>query len=453
MVSASTRSHPAPRLVALLLLALQPVLAGCATDEADGDQLDVDGSGKGDAATSSDPDRLLDVPFYFSIPTAAITTTLNRAGYPYPTVWNSSLQSTDLGLRVIAIQQGSSLASHRQARRDMATKLARSGVLQDGDIVLTFRPELAGTMAYPHIQMGITHAGLVYTDGGAAYNIDSPLDSEYVGQFDTSHYAGNGGDDAGTDALHIVRPRGMTDARRAQLRTWVGTLKHNLARINGARQQIKFQSDYLTPDYVSAGKTTRQTITTLGKIILEADTTTKQPMFCSEFAWHMLALSNCTADEIRSAPEEGAACVDEVFAPMPLVASSATEVGLADGPLIALLKLPEPIRLTNLPKIFETGDVAKLSSGHRMVSEQVAPLMGPLSQFYGARAMGAPVEATAEAATMLSAQMPLNYSPTAFLVQSMAEEPVRAVDYVATLAFVGATGYQKAQRLSSNPVP
>jgi hypothetical protein len=245
----------------------------------------------------------------------------------------------------------------------------------------------------------------------------------------------------------------MTDTRRAQLRTWVKTLKTNLPRINGARQQIKFQSDYLTPDYVSAGKTTRQTITTLGKIILEQDTTTKQPMFCSEFAWHMLALSNCTADEIKNAPAEGAACVDEVFAPMPLVASSATEVGLADGPLIALLKFSEPIRLINLPKIFETGDVAKLSSGHRMVSEQVAPLMGPLSQFYGARAMGAPVEATAEAATMLSAQMPLNYSPTAFLVQSMAEEPARAVDYVATLAFVNATGYQKAQRLSSNPVP
>jgi hypothetical protein len=441
-----------PRRI-LLLLALQPALIGCATDEPDADQLDVDGEGKGDAATSSDPNRLLDVPFYFSLPKSVVTTTLNRSGYPYPTVWNGSLQASDIGLRVIAIQQGASLEAHRQARRDMATKLARAGVLQDGDIVLTFRPELQGTMAYPHIQMGTTHAGLIYTEGGAAFNIDSPLDSQYVGQFDTSHYAGNGTDDAGADALHIVRPRGMTDTRRAQLRTWVKTLKTNLARINGARQQIKFQSDYLTPDYVSAGKTTRQTITTLGKIILEQDTITKQPMFCSEFAWHMLALSSCTADEIKNAPAEGAACVDEVFAPMPLVASSAQEVGLADGPLISLLALPAPIRQLNVAKIFDTGDVAKLSSGHRMVSEQVAPLMGPLSQFYGARAMGATVDQTAETAKALSAQMPLNYSPTAFLVQAMADEPVRAVDYVATLAFVNAAGYQKAQRLSSNPVP
>ena len=35
----------------------------------------------------------------------------------------------------------------------------------------------------------------------------------------------------------------------------------------------------------------------------------------------------------------------------------------------------------------------------------------------------------------------------------MADESVRSVDYVTTLTFVNAAGYQKAQRLSSNPVP
>jgi len=176
-------------------------------------------------------------------------------------------------------------------------------------------------------------------------------------------------------------------------------------------------------------------------------------MYCSEFAWHMLALSACTAEEIRNAPAEGASCVDEVFAPMPLVASTAEEVGLADGPLIALMKLPEPIRLLNVPKIFETGDAARLSSGHRAVSEQVAPLMGPLQQFYTARASGAPVEATAEAAMQLSAQMPPNYSPTAYIVQAMGDEQTRTMDYVATLAFVGSAGYEKAKVLAQNPVP
>ena len=432
------------------MLALSPLALGCATDEPD---VDTDGDGKGDGAFSSDPNRLLDVPFYFSVPKSSITTTLNRAGYPYATLWNGSLQASDVGLRIIAIQQGDGLDAKKRARREMAAKLASAGVLQDGDLVLTFRPELAGSMAYPHIQMGVTHAGLVYTEGGVAYNIDSPLDSQYVGQFDTSHYAGDGGQDAGANALHIVRPHGMTDARRAQLRTWIATLKTGLARINGERQQIKFQSDYLVPAFVSAGKTPRQTITTLGKIILEADTTTKQPMYCSEFAWHMLALSSCTADQIRNAPPEGASCVDDVFAPMPLVSGTATEVGLAEGPLLVLLKMPEPIRLANVPKIFETGNPAKLSSGHRMVSEQVAPLMAPLQDLYKARASGASVEMTAAGAMQLSANMPNNYSPTTFMIKAIADAPIRSTDYVVTLSFVNAANYQKAQRLSANPVP
>jgi hypothetical protein len=301
--------------------------------------------------------------------------------------------------------------------------------------------------------MGVTHAGLVYTDNGVAYNLDSPLDSVYNGQFDSAHYAGDGAADAGADALHIMRPRGFDDARRSQFRGWVKTLKSGLSRINGARQQIKFQSDYLIPAYVSSGKTTRQTVTTLGKIILEQDTTTKQPMYCSEFAWHMLALSSCTPQQIRDAGPDGAACVDEVFAPMPLVAKDATEVGLADGPLIGLKSMPEPIRLANVAKVFATGDAAKLSSGHRAVSEMVAPLMAPLEQFYMGTLAGAPAEQLAGAAMQLSAQMPLNYSPTAFIVHAMADDSVRKVDYVTTLTFVNSTAYQKAQRLSSNPVP
>lgn len=447
------------RRTLLLLLAATPLVlsgAGCATSEDGSEDIgDVpDTEGKGDSANSTDPNRLYDVPFYFGIPKSASTLPLNRSQYPYPTIWNGSMQASDVGLRVIAIQQGSSLESKKQARRDMAKKLAAAGVLQDGDIVLSFRPELAGTMAYPHIQMGVTHAGLVYTENGAAYNLDSPLDTVYNGQFDSAHYAGDGANDAGANELQIVRPRGMTDTRKAQFRTWVKTLKSGLSRINGQRAQIKFQSDYLVPAFVSAGKTPRQTVTTLGKIILEIDTTTKQPMYCSEFAWHMLALSSCTAAEIRDAGPDGAACVDEVFAPMPLVGKDATEVGLADGPLLNLQKMPEPIRLANVDKIFATGDAARLSSGHRAVSEMVAPLMMPLQQFYMAKLSGmATAEQLAGAATMLSSQMPANYSPTAFIVQAIVDEPLRTFDYVTTLGFVNATAYQKAQSLSSNPVP
>lgn len=438
----------------LLLLALGNLaVTGCVTDGAQApDQVDQDG-GKGDGYISSDPTKLADVPFYFSVPKTVITTPLARSQYPYPTLWNASTESDDVGLRVIAVQQGTTLAARQAARRDMAQRLASAGVLQDGDIVLTFRPELAGTMAYPHIQMGVTHAGLVYTQGGAAYNIDSPLDGEYVGQFDTLHYAGNGSTDPGTQAMHIVRPHGMTDVRRTQLRAWIGDLKDGLPRINGQRQQIKFQSDYLVPSYVSKQATTRQTVTTLGKIILEVDTTTKLPMYCSEFAWHMLALSSCTDAEIRNAPAEGAACVDEVFAPMPLVASSADQLGLAEGPLVALMATPHDGRHALIPPVFETGDAAKLSSGHRAVAEQVAPLMAPLADFYGAREGGLSPEDTAPVADMLNANMPANYSPTAFLVQAMGHDGLRTTEYVATVTFVNGAGYQKAQQLAQQPVP
>jgi hypothetical protein len=428
-------------------------LAGCATDAATDPNDDTGGDGKADGAASSDPNRLLDTPFYFSVPKSTITVAIDRTKFAYPTLWNPSTQTDDVGLRIIAIKQGAGVAAHQQARRQMAADLAKAGVLKDGDLVLTFRPELAGTMAYPHIQMGITHAGLVYTDGGAAFNIDSPLDSEYVGQFDTSHYAGNGGDDAGVDALHVVRPHDMTDARRTQLRDWVHTLKTNLPAINGQRQQVKFQSDYLTPSYVSAHMTTRQTVTTLGKIILEVDTTTKLPMFCSEFAWHMIALSNCSADQIRNAPADGAACVDEAYAPMPLVARNANEVGLAEGPLLSLMATPASGRAQLVENIFKTGNVAKLSSGHRAVSEQVAPLMVPLEDFYKARVSGVTVEMTAPVAEMLDSNMPPNYSPTTFLIQAITPAATHAVDYVATVEFVSSATYEKAKKLAMRPVP
>lgn len=160
----------------------------------------------------------------------------------------------------------------------MAVRLARDGVLQDGDVVLTFRPEMTDSMAYPHIQMGITHAGLVYTDAStsqthvAAFNIDSPLDSLYMGQFDSAHYAGDGASDAGTDAMHIVRPRGFSAERRRQFSAWVALLKANLGRINGDRAQIKFQSDYMAPTFLSSKMSTRQTITRLGEWLAHSRT-------------------------------------------------------------------------------------------------------------------------------------------------------------------------------------
>jgi hypothetical protein len=450
---------------AALALGVMPLLltglvaCGSSSDESPLDESWVDnptieqGEGKADSVSSTAPDRLLDTPFYFGMPKASISTPLNRSQYVYPTVWNPSTEVAEVGLRMIAVKQLDNTRTAKvAARREMAASLAKAGVLQDGDVVLTFRPELAGTMAYPHIQMGSTHAGLVYTNEGKAYNIDSPLDSEYVGQFDAKHYAGDGGAEAGTAALHVLRSSVMDESRRGQLRQWVTMLKTNIGTINGERAQLKFQSDYMTPIYASALMTTRQTVTTLGKIILEADTSTKLPMYCAEFVWHMIALSNCTSNDILAAPEKGADCVDEPFAPMPLLATHSAEVGLAEGPLLALLQAPEAARLGLLTPIFAEGSPSKLSSGHRAVAQQVAPLMAGLQQVYQARASGATAEQVAQGAAELNANVKENYSPTAFMVQAMPAEN-RKVEYVATIVFVSPTAYQKAKVLSANPVP
>lgn len=415
-----------------------------------------------DAVTTSQAtDRLLDMPFYFSVPKASITTPLNRRLYTYPTVWNPSTEVSDVGLRVIVINQGGQEPAKKKAARvDMAKQLARAGVLEDGDIALSFRPNLAGTMAYPHVQMGVTHASLVYTQNGQAFNIDSPLDSEYVGQFNTLHFTGGvsatGARETGTDALQIVRPKNMTQERKASLRTWIGTLKSNVARINGQRAQVKFQQDYLTPIFAATGLTPKQTVTKLGQIILEQDKTTKLPMFCSEFAWHMLALSSCDEQQIRAAGPEGAECVDPLFEPMPLVSATEGTLGLAEGPLQNILVAPPADRPALVGQVFALGNAGGLSSGHRAVAEQVAPLMDGLSQYYSAKAQGAPAEELAGAAAQLNAGVGNvgNYSPTAFLANATLPEGIRALDYVATVVFVDRQAdMNKARRLAQQPVP
>lgn len=445
-----------------MLLALASVTAftqGCAA-EADDDSVEGD-VGVDAITTSRSEDRLIDVPFYFSVPKDAITTPLNRPQYPYPTVWNPSTEVENAGLRLIVINQGGQdPAKKKAARVDMAKRLARAGVLEDGDIALSFRPELAGTMAYPHVQMGVTHASLVYTQNGEAFNIDSPLDGEYVGQFNTLHFSGgtnsSGNREYGTDALQVIRPKNMDAARKGSLQKWIGSLKSNLSRINGQRAQVKFQKDYLTPIFAAKQMTTKQTVTKLGQIILEDDKTTKLPMYCSEFAWHMLALSSCSAEEIREAGPEGADCVDPLFDPMPLVSSTQGQIGLAEGPLQNILIAPPADRPALIGKVFATGNASGLSSGHRAVAEQVAPLMDGLAQYYGAKAQGAPAEMLAGGAAQLNAGVGNigNYSPTAFLANATLPAGVRALDYVATVVFVDdQAAMDKARRLAQNPVP
>jgi hypothetical protein len=316
-------------------------------------------------------------------------------------------------------------------------------------------------MAYPHIQMGSTHAGLVYVDGGVAHNLDEPLDAEYNkgpdgdwSRLNAPHYAGSKGDPLGTEALHIIRPRGFDDARRARLKGWVDAVH---ASFGALHDQLPFNSDYLAPSYARDGRTTKANVTTFGKIILRQDTKTNIGMFCSELAWHLLALSNCTEDDIKNAPAEGAACVQQTFRPMPIL-GQAGHAGLGDGPLLTIKRGSAEAQQKLLADLFPSSpNVAKLSSGHRAVAEALEAngLMSGAKQFYTARLAGAN-DGAEQIASSVNAAAPANYSPTAFLVNALLEtnDPDRAFDYVATVIFAekGST-YEKAKLLSKQPVP
>jgi hypothetical protein len=327
----------------------------------------------------------LNLPFYFGVPQYSVTLDANCAAMPFPLYWHRSEEDARVGLRIIVVADGTSYASKKAARRLMAEKLHVSGHLQTGDAVLTFRPYLQDSIAYAHIQMGVTHAGLVYdeeetcfrhshgkrstlsrtrrkvlhfrydfTTSGAAMNIDSPLDSS--GEFDAPHYAGEPDGTGGVEALHIIRPRVMaSETRRRRLREWVNLVLSGQSQFNGIRHQLEFQPDYVLPRYQDINGTIRQSVTLLGKIVLQIDLTTNLPLFCSEFVFHMISLSACSPDEIRSAGPDGAACVspDEPFPIMPITAEKSSEIGLADGPLIDLLQIGN--RAANQDKTFCSG--------------------------------------------------------------------------------------------------
>ena len=463
-------------------MALSSSVAACAADTEETD----DGAASGEDAVvetegkpviSGDANRLVDVPFYFTVPKEASALPLNRRGYSYPTLWNSSKEIESSGLRVIAINQKLPMAqllpadparqadkkmqlvranttAKKAARRDMAKQLAQSGVLQPGDVVLSFRPENAATVPYMHVQMGSTHASLAYIKDGVAKNVDAPMNDEYIGGFDSAHFSGGvsaqGAADLGTDALQIFRPRALSEdpARRDRLNAWAAK-----AAANRANGRVSFNTDYLAPSAPSPAEV-RKLATALGKAIIGAPGPSIK-VFCSEFAYNMLALSACSEEEIRSAGADGAACVAPIFDPLPMLSQDGSVVGLGEGPLAGILGAPAEQRGALVDQMFTSMSAANMSSGHRATAEATGPLMGPLKQYYQARAAGSPANNPQLAPIFagLNGNVKPNYSPTAFHALSTASG-TRVVDYVATVVFVdNDRDFDKAKRLAQNPVP
>ena len=93
--------------------------------------------------TNQDMARRLDMPVYLAVPASArltlpktINTTDRLIEFKHP---DAQKQKGDVGLRLVVAK-----------RSGFGARMAKSGLIQTGDIILTFRPEWGGGGAYPN---------------------------------------------------------------------------------------------------------------------------------------------------------------------------------------------------------------------------------------------------------------------------------------------------------------
>jgi hypothetical protein len=379
----------------------------------------------------------LKIPVYFGVPASAraplpkdIKTTDRLIDFKHP---DAIPAKGDVGLRLVVAK-----------RSGLAKRLGQSGLVQTGDILLTFRSEWGGAGAYPNIQMGISHTGFAYVDkDGIVRNLDNPLDAEYVGRGDLSseHYRT-------LNFLHIIRPRNLTDQQRANLVAWATRLHQNQKKFYPS--QISFNQDYNAPKF-EPGRPLNF-VKQFGQIALGQGNPQSKPldMYCSEFVWSLLALRNCDPAKTE-ADFKGSrvpSCVKEIMDPMKATGNVLpthgrnTYSGLADGPMLVVdkLELPDEQRRALVDSIFveNPAGLAKMSVGHRQVAQEMQPrfenlksyyigMTGRLWQTWRARLIGTGFN---------WAGIAENYSPTSYLINTLLDENNnnRTMDYVATVA-------------------
>lgn len=336
------------------------------------------------------------------------------------------------------------VAKKKLTRQAAVKELLKKGILKSGDIVLSFRTNWEHTTAYPHLQMGVSHAGVIFVENGVARNIDMPLDADYNnslinGGLDSTHYLE-------TDALQIVRPRDFDAVKEKNLLSWINVLRKNYANIRNTGL-LKFNGNYMDPKFNRYGKTD-SFITTMGRILTGENKTSKDlTMYCSEFAWALLSLSSCTPADLTADKSTNATCVEDIMQPLPML-NDGNLPGLAEGPLAVLdsldISLSEKVELTKA--LLYEGPIEGLSPGHRALATmpEIQKLIGLMKVMYPAKLAGeavipfpAPNTPVAAVAAMVNKDAPRNYSPTSYLINAMLDSnhPERKFDYVATVFF------------------
>lgn len=319
------------------------------------------------------------------------------------------------------------LRASTKATKQAAVDLAATGLVQSGDILLSFRPEWDGTLAYAHMQLGISHAALAFvvtdSNGGRfVHTLETPIN--YSSPMNSSHHYTD------LNAIHIIRPN-LSEAQRANLSGWAKKILANPSRYG-------FFSDYGKPWYKrAANRTPVDQIKELAKVTTSGGTFAS---YCSEFVWTLLGLRDCPSANYRA----GSGCEKPIFSSSPntavagamtgIVPGLSGDAGLVQGPEAALVTKSAAERTRVLTQdVFE--DVlrspdqlaGRMSSGHRAVAEANSATMTAINrQYYGS---GQP----SQVAQGINAQVVDNFSPTSFMVRSNAG--LDGFKYVGTVVF------------------
>ncbi|MEI9898806.1 MAG: hypothetical protein WDN31_00280 [Hyphomicrobium sp.] len=321
--------------------------------------------------------------------------------------------------------------------------LGKSGLLQTGDIMLTFRSEWGGAGAYPNIQMGISHTSFGYIDkNGNLRNLDNPMDGEYVGpgNLTSEHYR--------TAQLPAHHPSAEPD----------GCAESQPARLGNEAQRQRGEG-LPEPDQLQPGLQRAEVQAGLEPRLREAVRTDRaRPGPRRQAARHVLLGVRVVAPvaaQLRSGEERWPtsraaacpACIKEPMEPMKATGNvlpthgKNSYSGLADGPLLVLdaMELPDDVRKPIIDGIFteNPAGMSKMSIGHRTVAEEMQPRFERLKSYYVGMTgrMWQNWRARLIGTGFNWAGIAENYSPTSYLINTLLPENNinRTMDYVATV--------------------
>lgn len=362
------------------------------------------------------PPAILKVSSYL-MPPQTTWTTIGSSGTPHVVVGETAVVG-ELGFRVFHLRAAV------KAKKQAAIDLAQSGMVQTGDIFLSFRPLWDKTLAYAHMQLGVSHSAMAFIvsqgDEKFVMTLESPI--SYSSPMNApEHYSD-------LDAIHVVRPR-LDHQQKRHLEMWARL-------VLSKRDHFEFFSDYSLPMYkrgLAGVSTPGDEIALLAEVAL-GRSNAKFESYCSEFVWSLLGLRDCDPSNFNGQ------CVTPIFQTSDgmltgVVPQLGGGAGLVQGAEAALARssFPDADQTKTLTEsvfvdvLTDPSQLAgRMSSGHLKVAEANRENMKIINGYYRA---GEPEQI----ANGLNHAVSNNVSPTSFLIRSNAG--LDGLKYVGTIVF------------------